>query len=349
MANKKLTFLRIFLRELASLVSAGIPVHRSLEILALHQTDPWARGLVGRLVSRVYAGEPVSTAMAAEANTFPKFVTGLVHVGEETGALATNLGKSAEFVEQMDRLRMKIFSVITYPLFLLGVTLAGIVLLVEIFVPAFSPVFLEMHATLPLPTRVVISMFKMISAPLFWESMLVILAIFSFMHFLNRRHDQRRLGWDRFVLTLPFLGGLMKRWMVAQIVRTLAMTQSVGISLPRGLAMLEDTSKNEVFRVFIQDCRLVLARGENLSAYFLARKNFVPSFVSHLVAVAETTGSLESLMLKCGRILEEEIDYLLQRFFAFLEPGILGFMGVAVSFILFSVLLPLYGMMGLIQ
>lgn len=342
---KRMEFLRFFLRGLASLLNAGLSFSKCLESLRLQHRQPWAGKLLERLTVRVSRGETFSLALAQEPKVFPKFIVSLVHLGEETGSLPASLEKAAEFIETSFELKTKITKALSYPIFLLGITFLGLIALLNFVVPTFFPLLLGMNFALPVSTRALLALVKVFSSGWFWLGAAGLSALLYCGYAYIQRDHEKKHGLDRLLLALPGVGNVMKRGMFAQLTRTLATAQQSGIPLSRSLALLEETVDNEVFRRFIQDSLLALAHGMDLSAFFLARKDFAPPLVGHLLAVGERTGATGVLLPKCTRLLEEETEYFLTRFFKFLEPGMLVLMGILVTWVMLSVFFPLYGMM----
>lgn len=347
--TKKAIFLRFFLSGLSSLLEAGVPLLKALYSLSFQQTNAWGKNLVHRLILRISCGEMLSEAMKKELKLFPKLIISLVVLGEETSSLPGNLKKGVEYVDQTFRLKAKIYSAFTYPLFLLAVTSVGLFILVKFFIPSFFPVLSTSAAGLPFLAKWLMKFSLMLSSTWFWLGTLAFLAFTANLYSSVPYDPQKKYLLDRFILSLPGAGKVIRTGLFAQLTRTLAAGHSAGLSLAKGLALLEETVENEVFRRLVQDSRLALANGQDLSKFFLARKNFVPPVIGHLMAVGENTGALSFLLLKCSRMLEEETEYAIGLFYKLLEPGILLIMGILVALIMIGVLSPIYGMLEIVR
>lgn len=341
--KKKSDFLRFFIRGLHALLASNIPLLAGLRSLAAQEERQWARRLIAGLAAQVASGHSLSEAMEQSPRYFSSFITGLILVGEQTGTLAESLGRLADYLDESARLRMRIYGALTYPAFLLAVTLTGAILLVKIFVPAFEPVFADLRGTLPFPTRLLLFSYALISSPAFW---LAFAATGGAGIALTRFTGTRK---DTILLKTPYIGLIMKKGILAQTASTLAIAHSCGLPLAKGLELAESMTSIPAYKELIRGSRLAVAQGEPLSSFFLENPDYVSPMVGHMMAVAESTGQLDRLLFKCSRILEDEVAYQVQRFALLVEPGILLLLGGVVGFIMLGAFLPLYEMLRLIQ
>lgn len=345
--RRRQEFLRVFTRGLACLAASRIPLDRGLRSLSEQQEDSRARQLLETLWVRVCSGSALSGAMAREPWIFSKFSVGLVLFGEETGKLPESLIRVADFLEKEYCVRLKMRNALRYPMFLLATIVFGTVLLIKIFIPAFVPIFQDLAMTLPLSTRFLIFISGLMSHWVFWLFLgMIMIFLGSAMRYLLPRKQWRFLWFDRLVLELPWVGQVQKKGLMTQMAWSLATCSMAGLSLTVGLRHLSVTTNNLVFRRFFHHAQLALLNGVPLSTFFLRQKHLVPPFLGHLMAIGEESGCVDVLMMKSASILEQEMDVWVQRLTLFMEPFILLFMGISVSFILVGVFSPIYGMLG---
>lgn len=333
------------MKGLSCLTAGHVPLLQSLRVLANQQQERWARDLIKRVSFRVSAGLELSRSLGAEPNFISKFLGGIILLGEETGELAKCLFRAEEFLEKEWRLKRKIQAILTYPAFLCGLTLVCTILLMRILVPAFFPFLYLFQSSLPFSTRLILFFSRIFSSRFFWLVLLglVTLTVHGIPWFFKKKKI-RFLYWDALVLSFPLVGKIFKKGMAIQTTWTLASSVSAGLPIMAGLVHLEAAATNGIFKRFFQNSRLALIRGETLSSYFLREKEMIPPIVGHLMAVAEATGSTERLLLKCSQFLEDEMDFLIERFSNVLEPALLTVIGGVILFILLSIFTPAYNL-----
>jgi type II secretory pathway component PulF len=332
----KRLFLIFFLKSLGALLASGIPLLPALDGLAKQQETIWGRKVLEKLAKCISNGFSLSKAMEKQPEVFSKFIIGLVQVGEKTGTLPSSLEKIAVYLDRSHKVQLRLSSALMYPLFLLVLIFFGTILLIKIFVPAFLPVFRGLQESLPFSTRFLLFLSHLFSSWFFWIGMILL----SFFLYLAIRKSKTSI-----FLRLPLIGHILKNGFWAQLASILAVAYSSGLSLAKGLELGVSVVEDKVFQAFIQDSRLALVRGEKLSDYFLENQDMISPLLGHMMAVAETTGEVEKLLLKCARILEEEMEFTIERFSNLLEPAALMILGCIVGFVLFGVFSPIYQML----
>jgi type IV pilus assembly protein PilC len=340
--RKKEEFLRFFSMALSALLSAGVPLLKSLQILAAQQESAAFKKTLEGVAEKISHGESLSRSMEQYPSYFPGLITGLILIGEKTGTLPQNLQKIAKICEKNLTLKLKMISALTYPLILFGLTILGTILLIKVFVPQFVPVFAQNQGALPYPTRFLLFISNLFSSSFFWIFLLLLLAFSIFLYSLIQDY---KINLGAILLFLPFIREIVKKGTACQITSTLSIAYSAGLPLSKALELTADILDHPTFQELIQNARLTLIRGEKLSSFFLENSNLIPSYLGHMMAAAEQTGRVDILMTKCTKILEEDLSYLMDQFSALLEPGILIFMGGIVTFIMLAVFLPMYGIL----
>ncbi len=340
--KKKEEFLRFFSMALAALLSAGVPLLKSLQILADQQEDPRFKKALEGVANKISQGWSLSQSMGEYPTLFSGLITGLILIGEKTGTLPQNLQKIAKICEKNLTLKLKMISTLTYPLVLLGLTGIGTIFLMKVFVPSFLPVFAQTQGTLPFPTRILLLISRLMSSSFFWIFLLLFAGGILFFYTLLKDY---KINLDSLLLSTPLIREIFRKGVACQITNTLSAAYSAGLPLAKGLELTAETIEHPSFEEVIQNARLALIRGEKLSRIFLENSIIIPSYVGHMMAVAERTGKVDVLMTKCAKILEEEMDHRIEQFAALLEPGILIFMGGIVTFIMLAVFLPMYALL----
>jgi general secretion pathway protein F len=299
-------------RELATLLGAGVPLDRSLEILIDLADKEAVRKLLVRVLDGVRGGSSLAEAMAAQGGGFPPFYISMVRAGESGGALDSVLARLADFLEKSQALRENIRSALIYPAILLVMAGASVVVLLTVVVPEFKPLFEDAGEALPAATRVIVAVGE-VFARSWWAMGLAVVAL----AWLLRRqlaNPSFRYRWDGLALRLPLFGDLVKKIQLARLSRTL------GTLLQNGVALLG-----------------ALKEGQGLAGPMTATQVF-PDLALHLVRVGEETGQLEDMLFKLADIYDREVERTVQRLLALLVPILTIGLGILIAVIIASVL-----------
>jgi general secretion pathway protein F len=342
-ASRKITRDQVvaFTRDLANLISAGLPLDRAFELLVgLADSGPQA-ALLQELRDRVRSGQPLSQALSEHPKQFDRLFINMVRAGEASGTLGPVLERISEFQERSAELRSSVQSALLYPVVLVAVAIVAVMTMIFFVVPKFETTFRQFGKALPPATENLLAI-----SHWFREDgwMLVIAAAALFILIRGRlRTPVGRLNWDRRKLTLPILGDLFAKIEVARLARTLGTLLGNGVSLLPALTIVKDTVDNRALANSLEGVLVRLKAGQGF-ARPLMETGLYPKLAVHMVAVGEETGKLDSMLLKVAEVYDVEVNTTLKRALGLLEPVLILTLAVVVGGIIFALMSALLGL-----
>ncbi|MFB1011070.1 MAG: type II secretion system F family protein [Thiopseudomonas sp.] len=332
-----------FTRELAVMLSSGLPLDRSLSILQ-GMGDESSAAMVKGLRDDLHKGKSLADALVDQPGISPFYIN-MVRAGEASGSLEGALTRMADYLERARELRNMVSSALTYPLILFSVAILSLVFLLAYVVPKFADLFSDMGGSLPTATRLVMNMGDFM-ADWWW---LVLAGLFG-LYALGKRlfvHEGFRVGFDRQVLDWPLVGDLVRNLETTRFARTLGVMLQGGVPMISSLAIARDTVSNRTLRAELEAAASALKEGKSLSAHLLASQQF-PELALHMMQVGEETGQLEQMLLKIASLYEDEVSGVTKRLLALLEPVLILSLGALIAGIIMSILLGILGVNDLI-
>jgi len=325
----------IFTRELATLLRAGMPLERGLDILIELADQPRIKETLTDVRNGVRGGSSLSAAMEAQRG-FTHFYINMVQAGEAGGALDLMLVRLAEFMEESSRLKETVKSALIYPAVLVTVAGLSIIILLTFVVPQFTVLFEEAGRALPLPTRILVAVGTVLQR--YWWVLLLLAAGVAI--YVRRMLDDPagRYRWDRRLLKLPLVGDLIAKLEVTHFARTLGMLLTNGIPLLQGLTIVKQTVANRVMAEAIETVAGSVKEGQGLSGPLMRVGRF-PRLAVHMVRVGEETGHLAEMLQQVAETYEREVKTAIQRMLALLEPTLILGMGIVIAGIIMSILM----------
>ena len=332
------TDLAIMTRQFAVLVGAGIPLVETLGALVEQIEHEKLKRIVSDVKQRVNEGASLADALAAHPKTFGNLYVNMVRAGESSGALDVVLVRLADFTESQARLRSKVMGTMAYPAFMsiIGVVILGV--LFTVVIPKIVKIFDDSRVTLPWYTRALIATSSFVSQ---WWWALLIAAIAAIWGFLRwRATKEGRARWDRFVLTVPVFGRLVRIIAIGRFARTLSTLLKSGVGLLTAMDIVRNIVGNTRLAEVIEQARDAIREGESIAAP-LKRSGEFPPLVHHMVAVGERSGSLEEMLGNVANAYEDQVETTISALTSLLEPLMIIVMGGVVGFIVISVLMPI--------
>lgn len=342
-ASRKVTRDQVvaFTRDLANLISAGLPLDRAFELLVgLTDSGPQA-ALLQDLRDRVRGGQALSQALTEHPKQFDRLFVNMVRAGEASGTLGPVLERISEFQERSAELRSSVQSALLYPIVLVAVAIVAVMTMIFFVVPKFETTFRQFGKALPPATENLLAI-----SHWFREDgwMLLIAAAALFILIRGRlRTPVGRLNWDRRKLTLPILGDLFAKIEVARLARTLGTLLGNGVSLLPALTIVKDTVDNRALANSLEGVLVRLKAGQGF-ARPLMETGLYPKLAVHMVAVGEETGKLDSMLLKVAQVYDLEVNTTLKRALGLLEPVLILTLAVVVGGIIFALMSALLGL-----
>ena len=325
----------IFTQEIATLLKAGLPLDRCLEILIGLSTREPVRELMTRVREAVRGGAALSVAMESQHGVFSRFYLNMIRAGEAGGALDVVLQRLTEFMERSKELRETVKSALIYPAILIGVAVLSVAILLMWVVPQFSQMFEESGKALPLPTQIVIGAGDAVRH-YWWAIILGVVGIYAWFSGQLRK-PASRYRWDRRLLSLPLAGELVVKIEVARFSRTLGTLIGNGVSLLTALSIVKDTLSNSVMSEGLGFVAAELKEGKGLGKPLMDTELF-PKLAVHLVMVGEETGKLQEMLIRIADIYDREVHSTVKRMLALMEPVLILGLGLVIGGIIMSIL-----------
>ncbi len=329
-----------FYMELASLLRGGVPLLRSLEVLGKNSSNPALKQIVEDLHARVTEGDSLAEAMARHPRAFTELSRSIVRAGGEGGFLEEALERIAKFTDQQAELKSRVMGALAYPIFLavFGVTIVTV--LIIFFVPKFADLFKRLRDRGELPA---------LTDWLLWTSqcihqygLYIAIAVAGLVLWARQRLQSEEGRWalDRWRLKLPQAGTIYRNLAVSRFCRVLGTLLAGGVPIVRSLKISADSTGNRVLAAAVNDAADNITAGESLSAPLAASGHFPPNVVE-MVAVAEQSNTLETVLPNVADTLEKETWRRLDLFVRLLEPLLLLLLASAVLVIVVALLLPM--------
>jgi general secretion pathway protein F len=332
-------------RELATLLRAGLPLDRAMELLiTLAPSLPVAVMLQG-IRDEVRGCKSLSQALDARRDVFSRFYVNIVRAGEAGGALGTVLQRLAETMERSKELRDSVRSALIYPTILIFVAVASVMVLLVFVVPQFQSTFAQAGKALPLPTQVVIVVGTFLRN--WWWAALPAAALVVLWFRRRGRIPSVRRARDARMLRMPLVGDLIAKVEIARFARTLATLLANGVTLLAGLGIVRETMGNVVLSTALEGVTAKLREGKGFGRP-LADTGLFPRLATQMILVGEESGRLEEMLARVADVYDREVATAIKRFLAVLEPVLILSLAVMVGGIVFSILLGVMGMSELV-
>ena len=325
-------------RQLAVLVNAGIPLVDALTALVEQVDHERLKRVLSAVKQRVNEGSSLADALGQHPKAFSNLYVNMIRAGESSGALDVVLFRLADFTESQARLRSKVLGTLTYPsaMVIIGAAVMGI--LFTVVIPKITKIFEDTKVVLPWTTRILLGVANFMHD--WWWAMILLLAagIYGFLRW--RRTEAGRARWDIWVLDAPIFGSLIRQVAVARFSRTLATLLKSGVPLLTALDIVRNIVGNTRLAAVIEEARESIKEGESIAAP-LKRSGEFPPLVYHMIAIGEKSGELEDMLGNVANAYDSQVETKIAALTSLLEPIMIVVMGVAVAFIVFSILMPI--------
>ncbi len=336
--------LAIFTRQFSVMIDAGLPLVQCLEILAGQQENKTFQKILNGTRASVEGGTTLSAAMKQYDKVFDALYYNMVEAGETGGILDTILQRLSSYIEKNVKLKRAVKSAMIYPIAVLGIAGAVIILLLWKVVPIFITLFNGLGVDLPLPTRIVIMMSNFIGS-IYGLLILVFFVGIVFALKFWYGTPQGRYAIDSVLLKLPLIGILLRKIAVARFTRTLGTLISSGVPILEGLDITARTSGNAVVERAITATRKAVEAGRSLVDP-LKETDVFPGMVTQMIGVGEQTGAMDAMLQKIADFYEDEVDAAVKDLLTAMEPIMIVVLGVVVGGIVISMYLPLFSLIG---
>jgi general secretion pathway protein F len=331
----------VLTRQLGTLLKAGVPLAESLGALVDQVDRDNLKRVLAEVKTKVNEGSSLADAMGEHPRVFPELYVNMVRAGEASGTLEVILFRLAEFMETQNKLRGKVISALFYPVAMIFVGGGIMALLMVSVVPKVTAIFEDTGRALPWNTQLLVWLSNFV-ANYWWTIPPAIIG--GWVAFQRWKATPKgRYTYDKILLRLWLVGPLARQLAVTRFAKTLATLLGAGIPLLRALDIVKAIVGNSVLTKVIEEARESIKEGESIAAP-LKRSGEFPSIVTHMIAVGERSGQLETMLDNVASSYELELDLKLTRLTSMLEPLMILVMGGSVAFIVFSILMPIMEM-----
>jgi type IV pilus assembly protein PilC len=330
----------LFTRQLATLLKVGIPIDKSLDILANSHSKPIMNMLMYEINDDIFIGDSLSKALRKHSQQFDDLFCNMVEIGETTGTLVSILERLANHRERTERFKKRIKKAMTYPLIVLLITILVTALMLTQVIPGFAQTFSQFDADLPVFTLFVLQLSDMFQRQ--WLYMLVItVACISGFAIARKRSIRVSHLTDKMVLKLPLAGKLLTNLILARFSRTLATTFSAGLPILDALKSAASAANNSVYTEAIYCMRKDIAHGVSLHRA-IRKQSIFPTTLQQMITVGEESGSLGQILDRAGQLYESSIETSLDSLIPMIEPIMILIIGLIVGGLLLAMYLPVF-------
>ncbi len=328
-----------FTKQMTTLLNSGIKLTEALSVLTLQASDVRFKNAITDIRDRVVSGESFTDALNDYSDYFDVIYVSMVRVGEVTGTLGQSLSTIAKFMEKRQRVESKVMTAMIYPMVLILFCIAAIIVLTTFVIPKIAEQIARTGQELPWITRQLMNVSYILTS---WWLFVVIAAVFGIIWGLKRFLKTRRGAYlrDRFILSLPLLGPLIKQRVVSRFASTLSTLLGSGLAMAESLRVVAEVTGNSLMRGAVQQARERILAGADIATP-LRDSGVIDPAIAHMVAVGEKSGELEKMLKDISENLEASTDIVIERLSAAVEPLIIIVMAAIIGLIAYATILPI--------
>jgi len=334
-----------FTQQMATLLGAGLPLDRSLQVLMELSENERVRKTVSEIRDLVREGGSLSDALEKQHGAFGRLFVNMVRAGEIGGTLDVTLSRLSDYLERSRGLKDSVISALVYPAILLALAALSLVVLLVWVIPQFTPIFEELGGDLPTITKIVLGVGAILQK--FWWALILLgfLAVSQFRRLMAV--EEKRFAWDGWVLGLKWVGDLVAKLETARLTRTLGTLLSNGVPLLSALSIARNVINNTVLRKDVSDAAREVKTGGGL-ARNLAKGGRFPRLALQMISVGEETGQLDGMLMKVSDSYDIEVRNAIERLLSIFTPVVTLFLAVLIGTIVLSVLLAILSINDLV-
>ena len=329
----------VLTRQLSTMISAGIPLLESLEILHEQAADPGFKITLDKVIERVRSGSDFSTALSEHPKIFTRIYVNMIKAGEASGQLDVILQRLADYMENIEELKREIKAAMTYPVISLFLILSITVGLIVGIVPKFQEIFKQLEMkSLPAPTEILLLVSDTLRHNFIAVIGVCIVLVVAFMLYIRTKMGLKQWHW--FCLHAPVFGTLFRKVAISRFSRTFSTLISSGVPMLGALDIVASTAGNIWVEEAVLRAKEAVSRGETLGDPLAASRVF-PPMVTRMVSIGEKTGALEKLLMKISEFYDSEVRATVKSLTSLIEPLLIATMGIIVGFIVLAIFLPI--------
>lgn len=327
-------------RQLGAFVRAGLPIVDAVRILGEEASNSSVRRMLRQVEQGLRGGERLSDCVDAHPRIFPEFYREILRSAELSGQLDVVLDQLADYLERDLEARRRIKAALIYPAMIALMSVVTVVVLATFVLPRFKTFFASLHATLPLPTRILLGITDFIGT--WWWALIAGVVGLGALFFAVVKTPRGRYARDRAVLGLPAVGPTVRHALVERFCRLLSSMVSAGVPLPEALRVATESLRNRVFLHGLARVGEAVLEGEGL-ARPLTASGLLPVTAAQMIRVGEDTGTLDTQLELTAQYYEGELDYRLKKLTSLFEPAVIVVMGLLVGFVAVALVSAMYG------
>ena len=330
----------IFTRQMATMLTAGLPIVQSFEIVAKGTDNTSVRDLIIKVKNDVESGTNLTEALSKHPLYFDNLYCSLVGAGEQAGILDTLLEKIATYKEKIENIKGKIKSAMSYPIAIVTIAFGISAMLLIFVIPQFEALFADFGAELPGLTKAVVAMSKVFTK-WWWAIFGGIFGTIAGFSYAYKRSVKMQHAMDRALLKAPIVGEIIRKATIARFTRTLATMFAAGVPLVDALQSVAGAAGNSVYEQGTLEIKAEVSTGTQLQVA-MEHVNLFPNMVISMVAIGEESGELDTMLNKISDIFETEVDDAVDSLSSLLEPVIMAFLGIIVGGMVVAMYLPIF-------
>jgi type IV pilus assembly protein PilC len=330
----------VFSRQLATMMSAGIPMVQAFEIIGNGHEKPAMQKLVLDIKANIEGGSTLHESLAKFPLYFDDLFVNLVEAGEQAGALESLLDKIATYKEKTEALKKKIKKALFYPMAVLAVAIIVSAVLLIFVIPQFESLFKGFGADLPAFTQMVVNLSRWVQHSGWMLLIMIVGSVYAFLYFKKRSRNMRRF-LDRALLKFPIIGPILVKAAIARFSRTLSTMFAAGVPLVEAMQSVAGATGNIVYEEATLRMKDEIATGQRLQRA-MENTGLFPNMVVQMIAVGEESGSLDTMSSKVAEFYEAEVDNAVDSMSALMEPVIMAVLGVLVGGMVIAMYLPIF-------
>lgn len=338
--------LAVAVRQLSAMVNAGIPLVEAIGLLGDQTQHPTLRASIEEVRRSIESGSDFSTALEARPDIYPPLMAKMVRAGEASGDIDETLERIATSLESDVALRRQIKSAMTYPMVVGGMAVILVVVMLLFIVPVFEDMFSGLGGSLPLPTRVLVTLSEVMAVAVVPLIISAIIAVAVWRR--NKNQPKVRAVVDPLKLRLPVFGRLTRNLVMARFSRNLSSMLSSGVPILEALDIVSNTTGSVVVSAAVDDVAASVSRGESLAAPLRMHPIFPPMVVA-MVSIGEESGSVEKMLDSVADFYDAEVSAMTATLSSLLEPLVIAFLATTVGGMVIALYLPLFSIFELIQ
>jgi type II secretory pathway component PulF len=333
----------IFFRELSTLLDAKITVVPALRAIEKQTENRYLKMVIRQIADDVEDGMPLSESIAKHPNTFSSLAVNMIKAGEISGSLQKSIKYMADNTEKNYQLTSKVKSAVYYPTFVLIV--AGIIgfLTITIILPKLTQVIRDMGVQVPWYTKAIMTVGDFMQS--YWWVVIVLIfgAIAGFFYYIKTESGKKE--WDQIKINIPIFGKVFRYIYITRFANNLSVLLNGGVPIVRAMTIVGSVVNNSVYQKVIFRAADVAKSGGSINSVFY-NSVIMPSIVSEMIKIGEETGKLSDILINVADFYDQEADHVVRNISSLIEPVLIVILGIGVAIMVFSILMPIYNVVG---